>query len=140
MAKKEPRQLSLFSNIQNFQLTIDRTLTKRILGANGIMYEFVLPYGANPNRYWEDAVDVRSIKGNNKRPSTAKGREGIVYGPGQYQPIGDKRYFNFYQLRKMKSSGDWESFVDDMVRRKQLALADFYKKKILEEIDKYERK
>lgn len=88
-------------NISAWNARIDQTLTRRVFGAQGILYEFILPYGANPDRYWEEAMDVRSIKGNNKRPSTAKGKEGIIYRPGQYQPIGDKRYFTYYQLKKM---------------------------------------
>lgn len=102
MAKqKEPRQLSLFSNIVMYNLSVDRTSTIRRMGKNGILYEYEMPYGANPLRYYEEALNVRSIKGDNTNPSTAKGKEGKIYKPGTYQPIGDKRYFTYYQLNKM---------------------------------------
>jgi hypothetical protein len=87
-------------NISVWNSKIDQNLTRRTIGGQGIKYEFILPYGANPDRYWEEAMDVRSIKGNNRRPSTAKGKEGIIYRPGQYQPVGDKSHFTFYQLKK----------------------------------------
>lgn len=95
------RQLGLLNGFQLYNLTIDRTLTTRHYGRNGILYEWELPYGANPSRYWEEAVNVKSIKGDNSRPSTAKGREGYVYRTGMYQPIGHKREFTYFQLKKM---------------------------------------
>lgn len=98
------RQLSLLSNIEMFNLTIDRTLTVKHLGRNGILYEFMLPYGANPGRYWEEAAGVKSIKGNNTNPTTKKGKEGYVYRTGMYQPVGDKKYFTYYQLKKLKKN------------------------------------
>ena len=101
MAKKAPRQLSLLSNIQMHNLTIDRTLTTRKFGKNGILYEWILPYGANPNNYWKEAIDVKSIKGNNTNPTTKKGKEGYIYRTGMYQPVGDKRWFTYFQLKKM---------------------------------------
>lgn len=98
---KESKQLSLFSNIQMYNLTVDRTSLIRRMGKNGILYEYELPYGADIRYYYEQAINVRSIKGDNQNPSTAKGKEGKIYRTGMYQPIGDKRYFTYYQLRKM---------------------------------------
>jgi len=108
------RQLCLFSSIQNYNLTIDKTLTTRKFGRNGILYEWILPYGANPNNYYKEAVDVKSIKGKNSNPTTKKGKEGYVYRTGMYQPVGDKRYFTYYQLNKMtkKEREEWYFFVN----------------------------
>ena len=79
--------------INDWNAKIDRTLTVRRLGRQGILYEYELPYGADPNHYYEDAINVKSIK----RSEQYKNGKRI----GQYQPIGDKRYFNYYQLKKM---------------------------------------
>lgn len=81
--------------INDWNAKIDRSLSVRRLGRNGILYEYELPYGANPNRYYEEAVNVKSIKRSEEYPNGKR--------PGQYQPIGDKRYFNYYQLQKMTS-------------------------------------
>jgi hypothetical protein len=80
--------------INNWNAKIDRTSTVRRLGRQGILYEYELPYGANPMHYYEEAINVKSIKRSEKYNNGKR--------PGQYQPIGDKRYFNYYQLRKMK--------------------------------------
>ncbi len=66
------------------------------------MYEYILKYGGNKEKFYEDAVDVRSIKWGRARRSTKgfDGKEkGNYYRRGVYQPIGDKRYFNYYQLK-----------------------------------------
>lgn len=81
--------------INDWNAKIDRSLSVRRLGRNGILYEYELPYGANPNRYYEEAVNVKSIKRSEEYPNGKR--------PGQYQPVGDKRYFNYYQLQKMTS-------------------------------------
>lgn len=79
--------------INDWNSKIDRTLTVRRLGRQGILYEYELPYGADPLRYYEEAINVKSIKNSEKYKNGKR--------PGQYQPIGDKRYFNYYQLQKM---------------------------------------
>lgn len=79
--------------INTWNATLDRTLTVRRMGRQGILYEYELPYGANPMHYYEDAVNVKSIKHSTKYNNGKR--------PGQYQPIGDKRYFTYYQLKKM---------------------------------------
>lgn len=72
-------------DINTYNMRIDRTKTVMRLGRNGILYEYILPTYGNSFEYYNDAIDVKS---HNKVT-------------GRYQPIGDKRYFNFYQLNKM---------------------------------------
>ena len=79
--------------INSWNAKIDRTLTVRRLGRQGILYEYELPYGADPMHYYEEAINVKSIKRSEQYQNGKR--------PGQYQPIGDKRYFTYYQLKKM---------------------------------------
>jgi len=72
-------------NINIYNAQIDRTKTVMRLGRNGIHYEYILPTYGNPFEYYNDAIDVKS---HNKIT-------------GRYQPIGDKSYFNFYQLKQI---------------------------------------
>lgn len=72
-------------NINTYNTKIDRTKTVMRLGRNGILYEYILPTYGDPFEYYNDAIDVKS---HNKKT-------------GRYQPVGDKSYFNFYQLRKL---------------------------------------
>lgn len=92
--------------INNWNAKIDRTLTVRRLGRQGILYEYELPYGANPTHYYEDALNVKSIKRSEQYQNGKR--------PGQYQPVGDKRYFNYYQLKKMTQAerDEWEYFTN----------------------------
>lgn len=90
--------------INDYNIKIDKTLTVTRLGQNGILYEYVLPYGGDPLHYYEDAIDVKSRKRSEKNKN---GRR-----LGQYQPIGDKRYFTFYQLKKLRESGKEDIYVD----------------------------
>lgn len=97
-------------NINTWNAQIDRTLTVRRLGRQGVLYEYELPYGADVNHYYEEAVNVKSIKRSE--------RYNNGYRIGQYQPVGDKRYFTYYQLKKMKSRNSQEAYlkmVDEMV-------------------------
>ena len=80
--------------INDWNAKIDRTLTVRRLGRQGILYEYELPYGADTNHYYEEDINVKSIKNYENYKNG--------YRIGQYQRIGDKRYFNYYQLKKMK--------------------------------------
>lgn len=75
-------------NINAYNAKIDRTKTVMRLGRNGILYEYILPTYGNPFEYYNDAIDVKS---HNKKT-------------GRYQPIGDKSYFNFYQLKQLQKS------------------------------------
>lgn len=130
MAKKEPRQLSLFSNIEMYNMSVDRTNTIRRLGRNGILYEYEMPYGADPRYFYEEALNVKSIKGNNGNPSTAKGRKGHIYPPGSYQPIGDKRYFTYYQMKKMtkQQKDEWmlELYMKELIKEYERYLKENY--------------
>lgn len=75
-------------NINAYNAKIDRTKTVMRLGRNGILYEYILPTYGNSFEYYNDAIDVKS---HNKKT-------------GRYQPIGDKSYFNFYQLKQLQKS------------------------------------
>lgn len=96
--------------INNWNAKIDRTLTVRRLGRQGILYEYELPYGANPMNYYEEAINVKSIK----RSENYKNG----YRPGQYQPIGDKRYFNYYQLKKMTNNDLIDFQIAEQMKKK----------------------
>lgn len=104
MAKKEPRQSSLFSNIQMYNMTLDRTNPVKYLGRNGIHYEYILPFKANRDRFYEEAAEVRSVKSPTTKYKNGK-------RPGQYQPLGGKAkyYFTFYQLKQLEKDerDDW---------------------------------
>lgn len=86
--------------INTWNAQIDRTLTVRRLGRQGILYEYELPYGADPMHYATEAMNVKSIK----RSERYKNGKRI----GQYQPVGDKRYFSYYQIRKMSPEERYE--------------------------------
>ena len=49
-------------NISAWNAKIDKTSTVIRQGRQGILYEYILPYGANPMRYYEEAIDVKSRK------------------------------------------------------------------------------
>lgn len=91
--------------INDYNTKLDRTLSVRRLGRNGVLYEYELPYGANPMHYYEDAVNVKSIKQSTKYKNGKR--------PGMYQPVGDKRYFTYYQLNKMKGK-QWLKWLEDL--------------------------
>ena len=94
--KRQHKKGGKKSNIQNnWNAKIDRTKTVIRLGRNRVLYEYILPFKANAFEYYNEAVDVRSHKSATTKYNNGK-------KPGQYQPVGDKSYFNFYQLKKMK--------------------------------------
>ncbi len=97
-------------NISLYNARIDRTLTVRRLGRQGILYEYELPYGADPIHYYEEAVNVKSIKRSTQYNNGKR--------PGQYQPIGDRRYFNYYQLQKMSSKDRYNFFLEKYFKKK----------------------
>ena len=102
-------------NINVWNAQLDKAQRVRRLGRQGILYEYIVPYGANPMEYYKEAIDVKSIKRSENYNNG--------YRIGTYQPIGDKRYFTYYQLKKMKERGDWEKFLEDLIRRQQMYLA-----------------
>jgi hypothetical protein len=67
------------------------------LGNNGVLYEYVVPlrYHSSP-RWYKRATDVRSHKKAGTRYDNGK-------KPGQYQPVGDKSNFTFYEIQKYKN-------------------------------------
>lgn len=95
--------------INDWNAKIDRTLTVRRLGRQGILYEYELPYGADTNHYYEDAINVKSIKNSENYENGKR--------IGQYQPIGDKRYFNYYQLKKMTQEDKQIFIIQNGIRR-----------------------
>ncbi len=96
-------------NINSWNAKIDKSLTVMRLGKNGILYEYLLPYGANPTHYYEDAIDVKSRKRSEKYNNGKR--------PGMYQPIGDKRYFNFYQIKKMTNKQLMDFAMADLIKK-----------------------
>lgn len=87
-------------NINAYNAQIDRTKTVMRLGRNGIHYEYILPIYGNPFEYYNDAIDVKS---HNKIT-------------GRYQPVGDKSYFNFYQLKNIMSKQQEEYLLNLYVK------------------------
>ncbi len=76
------------NNISVWNARIDRSLTVRAENASRVLYEYLLPYGADRDKYWAEAIDVRSIKRSSYYDNG--------YQIGQYQPVGNKDYFSFY--------------------------------------------
>lgn len=95
-------------NINVYNAMVDRSLTIRRLGRQGILYEYELPYGADPNKYYDEAINVKSIKRSEQYQNGKR--------PGQYQPLGDRRFFNYYQIKKMGPK-DWMKWLEDLQRR-----------------------
>lgn len=81
-------------SISIYNRRIDKTKTVQHIGANGIHYKYIMPIFGDVSKFHEQAIDVQSIKSPNSKYKNGK-------RPGQYQPVGDKRYFTFYQLNKM---------------------------------------
>ena len=85
------------SNIEIWNAKLDNSKKVSRKGLNGINYEYYIPKYGNSLEYYNDAIEVRS-----RKSPTSKWKNGKK--PGQYQPIGDKKYFNFYQFRKMNKN------------------------------------
>lgn len=96
------------SNIQNnWNTKIDKTKTVVRLGRNHILYEYILPFSANPFHFQSDAIDVRSHKSAITKYKNGK-------KPGQYQPIGDKSKFAFYDYKKMRERGETDEYIEEI--------------------------
>lgn len=80
--------------INTYNQRIDKSQTVHIIGKNGIHYEYIMPIFGERDKYLDQAIDVKSRKSPKTKYDNGK-------RPGQYQPIGDKRFFNFYQMGKM---------------------------------------
>lgn len=88
------------SNIEIWNASIDNTKTVQRIGRNGVHYEYLIPLASDPFHYYQDAEDVRSRKSPTTKYNNGK-------RPGQYQPVGDKSYFTFYehkQYRKLRKA------------------------------------
>lgn len=80
--------------INTWNAQIDRSKTKRVFGKQGVLYEFEFYKGTDlSGNWWEKAANVKSIKNSTQYNNGKR--------PGQYQPIGDKRYFTYFQIKKM---------------------------------------
>lgn len=79
-------------NISKWNARVGGTIS--YIGAQGIHYEYVMPKTYN-GPWYENALTVRS-----KKSATTKYKNGKK--PGQYQPIGDRSYFTYYQLKQQK--------------------------------------
>lgn len=76
------------------------------VGLNGIHYEYVMPkYYEGP--WYENALAVRS-----KKSPTSTYKNGKK--PGQYQPIGDRSYFTFFQLKQLRKQKKKSIFAVEM--------------------------
>lgn len=121
------------NNINAWNAKIDNSIKLLRLGRNGILYEYYLPYGSDNSKFYEEAIDVKSHKGNNRRPSTKNGK---IYRTGEYQPIGDKRYFTYYQnknkikLFNLNIQRFGTSDIVDKINTKLEQINDYYKKEI----------
>ncbi len=98
--------------INDYNAKIDKTKTVMRLGKNGILYEYILPYGnnfwgveADPMHYYSDAIDVKSHKSATTKYDNGK-------RAGDYQPIGNKEHFTFYQLKEMQKRGESEQYIE----------------------------
>lgn len=84
------------SNIETFwNAKIDNTKKVQRIGRNGVHYEYLMPLYGDPLHYYEEAEDVRSRKSPTTKYNNGK-------RPGQYQPVGDKSYFTFYEIKQYK--------------------------------------
>lgn len=99
------------SNIEIWNARVKNASWYKYTGKQGIHYEYLLPQGANEDKFYEEAIDIRSKKGNNRRRST----NGTLYRPGAYQPVGDKRFFTYYRMRKMKmNEEEYLSYLQEL--------------------------
>lgn len=94
--------------INTYNQRIDKTKTVQRIGKNGIHYEYIMPILSDPMNWQVEAMDVKS-----KKSPKAKYKNGKK--PGQYQPIGDKTYFNFYQLRQVQERGGTDEYLDMVI-------------------------
>lgn len=91
-------------NISAWNAQVANSVSQFVTGKNGIVYEYIVPNYGRSSIYYMDAIDVRSHKSPVSKYKNGK-------KPGQYQPIGDKSYFTFYQLKQLKKKGYNGSYV-----------------------------
>lgn len=80
------------NNISAWNAKLAKARVVPWIGANHIVYEYYIPYG----KTYEEALDVKSHK---KSEAYDNGKR-----PGEYQPIGDKSHFTFYEMKKMNDN------------------------------------
>lgn len=90
-----------------YRVTSQNPHLYRVLGRQGILYEYIVPYGKNVKEYYKNAIDVRSIKRSEKYDNGKR--------IGQYQPVGDKKYFTFYQLKHMNNDDTVEQILNRII-------------------------
>ena len=93
--------------ISVYNRRIDKTKTVQYIGKNGIHYEYIMPIFGERDKYYIQALDVKSKKSPKTKYKNGK-------KPGQYQPIGDKTAFTSYQLNKMRERGESEEYIEEM--------------------------
>ena len=93
--------------ISVYNRRVDKSKTVQIVGKNGIHYEYIMPIFGERDKYQTQALDVKS-----KKSPTTKYKNGKR--PGQYQPIGDKSCFTFYQLKQMQKRGESDAYIEEM--------------------------
>lgn len=94
--------------ISTYNQRIDKTKTVQRIGKNGIHYEYIMPIFSDPMNWQIEAMDVKSKKSPKSKYKNGK-------KPGQYQPIGDKTYFNFYQLKKLQDRGVSDEYLEMVI-------------------------
>lgn len=94
--------------ISTYNQRIDKTKTVQRIGKNGIHYEYIMPIFSDPMNWQVEAMDVKSKKSPKSKYKNGK-------KPGQYQPIGDKTYFNFYQLKKLQDRGVTDEYLEMVI-------------------------
>lgn len=102
--------------INTYNQRVDKTKTVFRVGKNGIHYEYIMPIFSDPMNWRIEAMDVKSRKSPVSKYKNGK-------RPGQYQPIGDKSAFTFYQLNKMRDRGKSEEYIEEMAE----IIGQFYK-------------
>lgn len=93
--------------ISIYNRRVDKSKTVHYVGKNGVHYEYIMPIFGEPDKFYIQALDVKS-----KKSPTTKYKNGKK--PGQYQPIGDKTAFTFYQLKKMRERGESEDYIEEI--------------------------
>lgn len=103
MSKTHINQGRFTGQVNLYRVTSTNPHLYRVLGKNGILYEYKIPYGKSVKEYYQNATEVRSIKRSEKYDNG--------YRIGQYQPLGSKKYFTYYQLKEMKERGSDEEYI-----------------------------
>ena len=107
MSKTHINQGRFTGQVNLYRVTTDNPHLYRVLGKNGILYEYKVPYGKSVKEYYQNATEVRSIKRSEKYDNG--------YRIGQYQPLGSKKYFTCYQLKQMREDGREDEYIQMII-------------------------